>query len=155
MARRRRKYKLRKPRKNPDHREPPLPSWFYTAPLGTCRWCGNPTLRPDGTLRAKANWHQECLDPYFIITRQSYAKKAVNKRDKGICAKCGKVCKSKKEWQLDHIVALKDIPEKDVKYWGMGNLQIQCLDCHKKKTTEENSKRRNAKKQDAKKATKR
>lgn len=29
-----------------EHRTPPLPTWFYKVPRGTCRWCNQPVDEP-------------------------------------------------------------------------------------------------------------
>jgi len=102
-------------------------------------------LKDSGEVNTRRLWHPECLEPYFLLTRPAHAKRAVKKRDKGICADCGIKCSKKSEWDLDHIVPLKDIPNRDLKWWGMENLCCRCTSCHKRKTAQENTNRRKAK----------
>lgn len=55
-----------------------------TAPDGFCRWCKKPVKRP------KRNWcSKECIAEYQIRSSGSTARHAVEKRDHGVCAKCG------------------------------------------------------------------
>ena len=131
--RKKRKYSRRKQR----HREPPLPKSFKEAEWGHCRWCGKEILNDKGEINKRRHWHKECLHPYFIVSDHRYAKRQVKKRDKGICATCGKYCHYRWEWDCDHIVPLKDAP-RDIKYWGLDNLCCRCRKCHKIKTAQEN-----------------
>jgi hypothetical protein len=126
------------------HRNPPLPVWFMDCPWGVCRWCGKIIWDEDGTILKRRHWHKECLKPYWIITDCKYAKAEVKKRDKGICAYCGKYCQYRYEWELDHVKPLIDAVG-DVTYWEMNNLQTLCNTCHERKTAQENSVRKTKK----------
>lgn len=138
--RKRSKYSAIKKKRNTSYRDAPLPVWFFTAPAGTCRWCNKSVFRANG-LPSNGRWHKECLHPYFMLTRQSYVKREVKKRDKGICAKCGTQCRYKNEWDLDHAKPLIEA-NGNLWYWSLENLQTLCKKCHKIKTASENSARR-------------
>jgi 5-methylcytosine-specific restriction endonuclease McrA len=43
---------------------------------------------------------------------------------------------------FDHIVALADIPDKDLKWWKLENLCSRCVKCHQIKSSAENLARR-------------
>jgi 5-methylcytosine-specific restriction endonuclease McrA len=155
MARRRRKKKRKHNwgtarKKRAAHREPPLPSCFSPAEGGRCRWCCEPILKPDGTVNKRRLWHpqgtHDCLHQYFIVSRPSYAKRQVKKRDKGVCVDCKKQFVYRNEWQVDHVIPLADVPERHIRFWQLGNLETRCNGCHSKKTVIENAKRREAKK---------
>jgi hypothetical protein len=123
------------------YRNPPMPAWFYNAPWGTCRWCNKPILKEDGTINTRRRWHPTgCLHDYLIIADHKYAKRQVKKRDKGICASCGKYCHYRHEWQLDHIRPLIEA-KGDLSFWRMGNLATRCNTCHFLKSAQENSDR--------------
>lgn len=82
------------------HRRPP--PYPYQGPLrrGQCKFCGEMIL-PASTKRGRAlgyherrhpercQWHLECLEVYQIATSSEAARRAVLKRDKGICQLCG------------------------------------------------------------------
>ena len=139
--RKKKKYK----RKIATHRTYPLPKWFNNTPNGTCRWCNKSIYNDLGVINTRRRWHQECLHEYFMVTRSSYAKRFVKKRDRGVCAKCGKFCRYRGEWQADHIIPLADRPDNNIKWWSLENLSTKCVDCHKKKTIQENADRRKQK----------
>lgn len=124
-----------------DHRIPPKPKYFDTVPPGTCRWCNKkigPT--PKGN-PSRSRWHPKCVKEYKLIHWPSETRKAVWRRDKGVCAKCGKQCSRKgNSWHMDHIVPLVESKGK-LKYWKLGNLQTLCVDCHKQKTINEATQR--------------
>ena len=121
------------------HRNPPMPWWFGTPQWGICRWCNNTIFKND-SVDTRRKWHPACLHDWSIIADNKYAKRCVKKRDKGICAKCGKYCHYRYEWQADHINPLIDA-NGDLDYWRLGNLATMCIECHLKKTIEENEKR--------------
>ena len=118
-----------------------MPSWFKTTEWGRCRWCNLPILKDDGTINKRRRWHPDCIHDYLIITDHRYAKRQVKKRDKGVCAHCGKKCRYRWEWDCDHIVPLRDIPSRDLKYWMLDALETLCRDCHHAKSLKENIKR--------------
>lgn len=144
MARKRRKTKRKQ--KKQAHRIAPMPSWFEETPWGTCRWCNCPILKEDGTENKRRRWHPDCLHEYLIITDARYAKRQVKKRDKGVCRGCGKKCRLRSEWQLDHIVPLKDRLNNDLSWFSLSNMQTLCIQCHLNKTVRENLIRKKRKK---------
>lgn len=73
------------------HRRPPMPP---PQPAGSCRWCAEPILYPDGHKRAgepnlRRNWHAECAQRYLLATRSVEQREACWQRDRGRCAACG------------------------------------------------------------------
>jgi hypothetical protein len=128
-----------RPRKfKQQHRNAP---WrLYDPPWGICRWCNKEIRKPDGTPNLRRRWHEECLHDFYIISDHKYAKRATKQRDKGICAKCGKFCRYRHEWQLDHVKPLIEA-KGDMSYWRLDNLQTLCNACHEAKTARENSDR--------------
>jgi 5-methylcytosine-specific restriction endonuclease McrA len=148
MPRRKRRRKTRKTKQwAPQlHRVAPMPLWFTTTPYGHCRWCNLPIYQDDGTtLNMRRRWHPDCLHDYLIITRSNYAKRQVKKRDKGVCAVCKVKCRLRHEWECDHVVALADRPDNELKWWKLENLSCLCIDCHAKKSIQENANRRKRK----------
>jgi 5-methylcytosine-specific restriction endonuclease McrA len=123
------------------HRNPPLPRHMNKTPWGVCRWCAEPIHKADGTVNKRRRWHPSCLHEYLIIVDHRYAKRQVKKRDKGICATCGKYCHYRWEWECDHVIPLIDAPRRR-RYWSLDNLQTLCVKCHDKKTTRENKARK-------------
>lgn len=49
------------------HRTPPKPKSYNTASKGTCRWCGKPILKKDGSVNTRAAWHPKCVQEYKMI----------------------------------------------------------------------------------------
>jgi 5-methylcytosine-specific restriction endonuclease McrA len=140
-----------------DHRKPPLPPHFETAPLGTCRWCNVPIGNTARGKVSKARWHVKCVAEYKLLHWPTKTRQAVWRRDQGKCASCGTLCArktSKKnpsdlpKWHMDHIKPLIE-SNGDISYWQMKNLQTLCSKCHTAKTsleaTERAAKRRAAK----------
>lgn len=119
-----------------------------------CRWCDQPILKADGSPDRRRNWHPECADAYLRANDPKRLRLQVWKRDKGICAVCGREDGSVERiaraaragykpsdyalaqdpaWEADHIVPLKDGGSFDLE-----NVQTLCVGCHKAKTAEEN-----------------
>lgn len=106
-----------------------LPDSFYQKPIkGYCRWCGRSTGN-------KTIWHKQCLFAYKIVTSPSFARQVVKRRDKGVCAICGKSFPDT-EWQVDHINPLKNSKGR-LRFFLLDNLQTACLQCHQAKTNRE------------------
>lgn len=119
------------------HRKPPKPIHYNNAQPGFCRFCGDPILRENGTLNRRANWHKPCVKLYRVIYWPQETRKAVLRRDSGICAGCGLVCDDLHEpWQVDHVRPLIE-SNGDIEFWKLPNLQTLCLDCHSQKTASE------------------
>lgn len=129
------------------HRTPPKPPYFDSAPKGTCRWCNGDILKNTGERNTRANWHPKCVQEYKLIFWPAVTRRAVFKRDKGLCAKCGHQCARKYNdvWHLDHIKPLVE-SQGDISYWGLDNLQTLCQPCHKAKTGAEATARAAARK---------
>ena len=148
MPRRRRRRRTRTGRSTrqykQSHRYPPLPAHYHTRVGGICRWCGKPITDEQGNPLSRRLWHKECLHYYFIVTKPSYAKRQVKKRDKCICLDCGKFCKYRNEWQLDHNKPLIEA-KGDIWFWTLENLVTRCVACHCAKTVKENNERRKLK----------
>jgi DNA-directed RNA polymerase subunit RPC12/RpoP len=72
-----------------DHRKPPKPPFYDTYDYGQCRYCGKEILDKKGKRSKRALWHPACVAEYKLIHFPSETRKAVYKRDKGKCAKCG------------------------------------------------------------------
>ncbi len=107
----------RKPKKKP--RKP-----------GYCQWCGK-VIYKNGTINRRSTWHPICVEEYKIQAWPDHARRIIFGRDRGLCQACGAF---DPKWQLDHIVPLIDKGSK-----GLENMQTLCLDCHKAKTSKENS----------------
>ncbi len=70
-----------------SHRIPPLPHW--NAPKGHCRWCG------DAVPKGRRSWcSQACVDAYLLATSSDAQRRVCERRDKGICARCGRDAES-------------------------------------------------------------
>lgn len=130
-----------------EHRKPPLPPHFDTAPEGTCKWCGESTgMTPKGK-PSKSRWHQKCVEEYKMLFWPTTTRRAVWRRDKGVCKECGTQCSRRGEpkWHMDHIKPLIEA-NGDINYWKLENLQTLCVSCHTKKTSVEATNRANQRK---------
>ena len=116
------------PKKPKRRREIVMP--FYEKE-DVCWWCGQ--IYP-------APFHLKCLQEYHIaVNFEQATRKAVFKKDGGVCAECGK---QSKKWQADHKWPLfrvdRQLPWIVLKlYGGEHNLQTLCVSCHKRKTKRE------------------
>jgi 5-methylcytosine-specific restriction endonuclease McrA len=123
-----------------DHRTPPKPPYFDTVPEGTCRWCNKEVgLTPKGK-PSKSRWHKACLVEYKMLFWPTTTRRAVNRRDKGICGKCGVQCSYPLEWHMDHIKPLY-LANDNINFWKLDNLQTLCEPCHIAKTSQEATER--------------
>lgn len=125
-----------------DHRIPPKPKYYDSAPAGDCRYCGQPIYKKDGKINLRAGWHKECVEEYKLIYWPKETRKAVWNRDRGHCEGCGTKC-GLKGWDMDHRKPLIEA-KGDISYWKLDNLQTLCWECHKKKTGSEASMRAEA-----------
>ena len=139
------------------HRRPPLPHW--KALKGTCRWCGDPVLKPDGSASVR-RWHPACVTAYKIAAWPAEARKAVWVKNGGVCQGCGldlaaealKISQDRygehhrnigdlrttmpswaPKWQCDHIVELVD-SDRNPAHWSVANMQVLCCACHAAKS---------------------
>lgn len=99
---------------------------------GKCRCGCRKKVKPPRRVWATDECSQAASDYYMLIKGyQSFVRRQVYARDKGVCAHCGKRC-GRKGWEADHIL--------EVVYGGGGcgldNYQTLCVDCHKVKTAE-------------------
>lgn len=124
------------------HRTPPKPLSYDTADPGQCRWCGESILKADGSTNKRAKWHPKCVMEYKLIHWPKETRRAVYKRDKGVCAKCGHNCARKYSdvWHLDHIQPLIE-SQGNLDFWKLPNLQTLCQPCHHAKTGSEATER--------------
>jgi 5-methylcytosine-specific restriction endonuclease McrA len=73
-----------------SHRALPVPPYRGS---GRCRWCAGPIYRRDGRdreLNLRRLWHRECADYWTLRSQPSTLRWFVNRRDRGICAECGR-----------------------------------------------------------------
>jgi 5-methylcytosine-specific restriction endonuclease McrA len=140
---------------NSNHRRPVIR--FSDAPRGTCRWCGETIFYApgpkQGTVDFRRRWHPECVAEYES-TDPRELRRAIRKRDRGVCRDCGLDTDSLRRkirgrgrakrlrelgfhprrslWELDHVVPLIE---------GGGheavNLQTLCVPCHRQKSASE------------------
>lgn len=129
------------------HRKPPLPPHYETAPEGTCRWCNQEVGLTSKGKPSKSRWHTACLKDYKLLHWPTTTRRAVLRRDKAICAKCGVKCTYQLPWHMDHIKPLIE-SNGDISYWQLPNLQTLCENCHKEKTGKEATARAEKRKQD-------
>lgn len=118
-----------------DHRKPPKPPHYFTAEPGQCKFCGEMVLKKDGAVNKRANWHPPCVAEYKIIYWPAATRKAVWKRDKGICVVCSKNC-GRHAWDVEHTRPLYEA-NGDIEFWKMSNTTTYCKDCHKEKSARE------------------
>ena len=116
-----------------NHRTPPKPVHWDTGP-GFCRYCGQPVIDKKGNINLRARWHKTpCLAEFKLIYWPATTRKAVWKRDKGMCAGCGKISS---RWHMDHVQPLIEA-KGNIDFWRLTNLQTLCEDCHHVKTANE------------------
>lgn len=127
--------------------------------VGYCTWCGRKV--PKG----KRYWcSQKCVDEYLVRKDPSYARRPVERRDKGVCSKCGtdtwrvqkriNQCRRRirlKDWSKykRRVSKLTRWDGNRSSQWdmdhvcevrdgggscGLDNLQTLCIPCHKEKT---------------------
>jgi len=119
-----------------------------------CRYCHNPVKPPRRTF-----CDDDCVREYLVRRDPTYARKAVFKRDKGVCSACGTNTQELKKrlqklpkkrrleeaaklgipphrvssgslWDADHILPVSEGGGE----CGLDNLQTLCIACHLKKT---------------------
>lgn len=110
-----------------------LPESMKLRIWGTCRWCSLPILTKDGKPNKRRLWHPECSAIYLVATQPRFLRRALRKRDKKICAMCGKKCSQKVKWQADHIEPLWK-SNGELRYFLLENTQTLCLEHHLEKS---------------------
>jgi 5-methylcytosine-specific restriction endonuclease McrA len=115
---------------------------------GNCTWCAEAIVFPPRNKKAgqqnlRCSWHPVCIRDYKLATRGNWQRKAVFKRDKGVCVTCGQDTKATGvKWEADHYIPLWSVPRdlpfgERMSFWGLGNLYTACEECHTRKTSEE------------------
>jgi hypothetical protein len=122
-----------------NHRKPPKPPFYHTGGAGSCRQCGEDILKKDGSINKRASWHPACVTEYRLVHFPNDTRRAVWKRDKGVCYLCREVV-SKKAWEMEHIKPLFEA-EGDLTFWQLPNIAVCCVPCHRKKSAEEAGRR--------------
>lgn len=123
-----------------DHRT--YPGKRNRPPAGTCTWCLQPILRPDGTVnRRKTFCGPVCVTHYLLRAQPAMMRRHVFFRDQGQCGACKRVWENLSDpWDHDHIVPLQ-LAFGDPSFWEPENVQILCRDpCHKEKTKADEAK---------------
>lgn len=145
-------------------RTPPTAAIFAQhadRPKGHCRWCGLAIIGGGGQLAKRCKWHDHCLTEYKLLAWPAETRKAVWKRDAGVCLDCGAAPSYRDQahdygsgaptivtitcWHVDHKVPLwkvAHLPDRDrIRYFQLDNLCTRCEECHKRKTSEEAAER--------------
>lgn len=86
-----------------------------------------------------------CVHDYLIASHQGDLRKALKRRDRGVCAECGHTALNE-GWAADHRVPLWSVPNvvtmaERAFYWGLDNAQTLCIPCHTEKTSREAAER--------------
>lgn len=124
-----------------NHRHPPKSKYYHAVPRGTCRFCGQPILKPDGKSDKRKHWHPSCVTEHKQLTDPSLTRKAVFQRDHGVCCDCGVIDdRLSGEWEADHIVPLIESGG-DINAWKLTNLATRCKECHREKSITETRRR--------------
>jgi 5-methylcytosine-specific restriction endonuclease McrA len=112
-----------------------------------CRGCGEPVRKSDGSPDRRRRWHAVCAHDYLLTRDPMYVRYVVWRRDRGLCASCGRDCNPRPDyearrhavtgnWEADHVQPLIAGGGFD-----LSNLQTLCTACHRSKTAFENSTR--------------
>lgn len=57
---------------------------------GSCRWCGDPILRPDGQPDRRRTWHPDCVTAYQLAAGwPDVIRRIAWRQDQGVCRACG------------------------------------------------------------------
>jgi hypothetical protein len=68
---------------------------------GTCCFCGEKIVNPDGTPNERRTWHQQCADVWTIANQSSRFRDAVFARDHGVCRECGLDTQVPSNWRAE------------------------------------------------------
>jgi 5-methylcytosine-specific restriction protein A len=96
------------------------------APPKHCLWCGQPVAG-----RRQCWCGPECIAEYLIRGSEQSARRAVWKRDRGVCAVCAYDC-GDPTWEADHIIPVVE----GGGCCGLDNYRTLCPPCHKLDTAE-------------------
>lgn len=118
-----------------DHRKPPKPPFYHTAGKGSCRQCGENILKADGSINKRSNWHPKCVEEYKLIHFPRDTRRAVWKRDRGVCYLCHQIV-NKNAWEMEHIRPLYEA-NGDITFWELPNIAVCCIPCHREKSARE------------------
>lgn len=112
----------------------------------------------EGTRVLARRWHVGCLTTYKIACWPAQARFHVWLKDRGVCQLCrtdlaaecaahpynterlpiahfrSVLCNWGPAWQCDHIVPLVEANRSDLSLWGLSNLRVLCVPCHKGET---------------------
>lgn len=148
-------------------RRPPAP--YPRAPRGTCKFCGDVILKPNGERDPRRSWHRgdrgdrNCLGEY-MARDPGLQRRRIWKRDGGVCAECGRLCAGLGELTIEdyeraiyRVKGLQRQPRDGTRHgWHADhripledggrhtddNVQTLCIPCHRTKTAQENKRRR-------------
>jgi len=113
-------------KKRPAHRNlkltlttPGIPGW--------CRFCKEQILDPKtNAILTRKTWHPRCVTTYEEQQDGSARRKAIFRRDRGLCAQCGTIWENLYgNWQADHIIPLAVGGS-----FELTNVQTLCCSCH-------------------------
>ena len=89
-----------------------------------CTWCAKPVTPP------RQSWcSKECTE-FYERTQVTFLRRLVYKRDGGECVLCKR---HQDAWQMDHTIAIHN----GGPIFALSNLRTLCVECHKRKTSEE------------------
>ena len=104
--------------------------------------CGQEILKKDGSINKRASWHPACVVEYRLIHFPTDTRRAVWKRDRGVCYLCGENA-GRHGWEVEHIKPLYE-SNGDITYWQLSNIAAVCVPCHQKKSAKEAGQRAQA-----------
>jgi 5-methylcytosine-specific restriction endonuclease McrA len=139
-------------------RAPPMHPWRGG---GTCKWCDRDILwgkahqSKAGLPNKRRFWCTPCAPLYLIAASSDAQRRAVQRRGDDNCACCGVACyavqidhrgrayrASRLAWEADHRRPLWSLPAlmtyaERAQWYGLANLQLLCVPCHKAKSARE------------------
>jgi 5-methylcytosine-specific restriction protein A len=86
-----------------------------------CRWCGLPV---PSSRRTFCGTH--CVHEWLIRSDPRYVRTLVYRRDRGVCARCGRDCSATGDWEAHHRVPVAD----GGGLCGLDGYQTLCRACH-------------------------
>lgn len=121
-----------------------VPRPFWNSPKGICRWCGASVPAPSGVGRdTRTRWHPDCQRDFRVASGDvRFTVALLIERDGPRCTDCGEIPDS---YEVDHEIPLWKVadlpPERRIKYFGLENLKLRCVPCHKRKNGKEAAER--------------